>query len=219
MKKRMSPLQKPQISQLEGTPHASLWVGPILAGLLLAGLLLTGCAGRMRAQPRYEPLAASTFFDDGAAARPLVPHTVARGLAYTDTLRYTGRMEGAPAELFPFPVTLEVLQRGQERYNIFCSPCHGYDGSGDGMIVRRGLKHPPSFHSDRLRNLPPGYLFNVITNGFGTMYSYGDRIQPDDRWAIVAYIRALQLSQHVSVEELPPEIRQQLLAEPVQSQP
>ncbi|MEZ4869164.1 MAG: cytochrome c [Caldilineaceae bacterium] len=166
-------------------------------------LWLTGCAGRMVDQPKIDPLEASTFFSDGKSARDLVPNTVARGEPITDAFLTTGVVDGAPAQTFPFRITQGVLLRGQERYNIYCSPCHGLDGYGDGIVVQRGFTPPPSYHIDRLRNAPPGYFFGVITNGFGSMYSYGDRVPPADRWAIIAYIRALQRSQDGTRADVP----------------
>jgi len=132
---------------------------------------------------------------------------VALGNLRTDPLLYAGLENGQPAATFPFTITQTVLQQGQERYNIFCTPCHGYDGYGKGMIVQRGFSPPPSFHQDRLRTAPVGHFFDVITNGYGAMYSYGDRIPPADRWAIIAYIRALQLSQDAKLADVPPEAR------------
>lgn len=174
-------------------------------------LLLTGCGEqRMVAQAKYEVFEASTFFDDGRSARELVPNTVARGQARLDTLLYSGTEEGAPATRYPFPVTQAVLERGQERYGIYCTPCHGYDGYGQGIVVQRGLSPPPSLHEARLREAPPGYLFGVITNGIGAMYSYDYRVAPEDRWAIVAYIQALQLSQSATLDDVPTEERQGL---------
>jgi mono/diheme cytochrome c family protein len=180
--------------------------------LLITLMVLAACNG-MEVQPKYQPLQASTFFANGASARPVVPNTVARGQAITDTLLYEGMDKGAPATEFPFPVTDEVLARGQARFNIFCTPCHGYSGYGDGIVVQRGLTPPPSFHTDRLRKAPVGYFFNVITNGFGTMYSYADRVPPEDRWAIIAYIRALQLSQNATLNDVPPDVKPTLQAE------
>ncbi len=192
--------------------------GPISGPLLvLRGILLccpflaAGCRQDMHDQPRYKPLAASTFFADGRSARPLVPGTVTRGDLRDDEYFYTGKSDGMLVDKFPFPITREVLLRGQERYNIFCSPCHDRVGNGQGMIVQRGFRRPPSLHIDRLREAPVGYFFNVITNGFGAMYDYGDRVPPQDRWAIIAYIRALQLSQHATLADAPPEERQQLV--------
>jgi mono/diheme cytochrome c family protein len=183
--------------------------------LVFTGLLaLAACGGQMRNQSKYLPLASSSFFDDGASARPLPDNTVARGQLNLDTHLYAGQENGAPAETFPFTVTEQVLARGQERYAIFCAPCHGPDGDGQGIIVQRGFKPPPSFHEERLRTAPVGYFFGVITNGFGTMYSYADRVPPEDRWAIVAYIRALQLSQSATLDDVPPEDRSQLQTTP-----
>jgi mono/diheme cytochrome c family protein len=187
------------------------WKRALGFGLLL--LLLAGCGEqRMVEQAKYEVFEPSTFFDDGRSARDLVPNTVARGLARLDTHLYEGVVDGAPATTYPFPITPAVLERGQERYAIFCSPCHGYDGYGDGMIVQRGLSPPPSLHEERLRQVPPGYLFGVITNGIGTMYSYDYRVAPADRWAIIAYIQALQLSQNATIDDIPAEARQALQA-------
>jgi mono/diheme cytochrome c family protein len=172
----------------------------IALGVLAAAAF--GCRQDMFNQPKLRPLQASTFFADGRASRPLPEDTVARGGLHADELLYTARIGGAVADQFPFPVTAQVLDRGQERFNIFCSPCHGRLGAGNGMIVQRGFKQPPSFHSDRLRQAPAGHFFDVMTNGFGVMYDYRSRIVPEDRWAIAAYIRALQLSQHASVDDL-----------------
>ena len=166
----------------------------------------------MRDQERYDPLQASTFFKDGRASRPLVEGTVARGDLREDTLLYTGKQDGKPSEVFPFPVDEKVLSRGQERYNIYCSVCHDALGYGRGMVVRRGFKQPPSFHDDRLKQAVPGYFFEVITNGFGAMYDYAAQIPAEDRWAIIGYIRALQLSQDADVKDLPEDARQKLAA-------
>jgi len=181
--------------------------------LLLLVLGASACRQDMHNQPKYKPLAGSSFFRDGRASRPVVEGTVPRGYARTDEHLYAGKVNGRPAETFPFPLTREVLERGRERYDIFCAPCHGRDGYGEGMIVQRGFRPPPSFHTDRLRQAPVGYFFEVITNGLGTMYSYASRIRPEDRWAIVAYIRALQLSQHATLEDVPPAERRRLMGE------
>jgi hypothetical protein len=165
----------------------------------------------MADQPRYKPLAPSAFFEDGRSARPSVPGTVAQGQLREDEHLYTGRVDGQLVELFPFPVTRQVLDRGRERFDIFCSPCHGRVGDGKGMVVRRGFAQPPSFHIERLRTAPAGYVFEVITKGFGRMYDYADRIGVEDRWAIAAYIRALQLSQNARLEDVPEPERAQLL--------
>jgi hypothetical protein len=180
------------------------------AVLLTCCLLLTACQQEMAQQPRYEPLEPSSFFADGRASRPLVPGTVARGHLKTDTHLYAGQVNGKLADTFPFPVTRVMLERGQERYNIYCSPCHGRIGNGEGIVVQRGFQRPASFHIDRLREAPAGYFFNVITNGFGAMYDYAARVTPEDRWAIIAYIRALQLSQNATLADVPAEERPQL---------
>ena len=180
----------------------------------LAVVLLGSCELDMVDQPKYEALEPAEAFPHDQAALPLVPHTVARGRFETDELLHDGTISGNVADVFPFPITLDDLQRGQERFRIYCRPCHGELGYGDGMIVRRGFKQPPSYHSDRLRQIPVGYLFNVITNGFGAMAEYGGDIAAADRWRIVAYIRALQLSQHAQVAELPDDARKRLVGSP-----
>ncbi len=157
----------------------------------------------MHVQPKYKPLEPSSFFDDGRSARPVVPGTVARGHLRIDEHLYAGKVNGVLVDTFPFPITRPVLERGRQRYNIFCSPCHDEAGTGRGMIVQRGFQQPPSYHIDRLRQAPVGHFFDVITNGFGAMYSYAARVSPEDRWAIVAYIRALQLSQQATLDDLP----------------
>jgi mono/diheme cytochrome c family protein len=182
-----------------------------LGGLILSCLLFTaGCRQDMHDQPKFKPYRANPFFADGRSARPLVEGTVARDNLQDDEHLYKGRENGETAKTFPFPITQQVLLRGQERFNIYCSPCHGPLGDGEGMIVQRGLKHPPSFHIDRLREAPVGYFFTVISNGFGVMFDYADRIPPQDRWAIISYIRALQLSQHATLEDVPTDERQKL---------
>lgn len=174
-------------------------------------LLTTGCWFDMRQQPKVKPLEPSDFFLDGQSARPLVADTVARGYLGLDTRFYQGKNEdGTLVEAFPLEITPEVMARGRERYDIFCSPCHGAVGNGQGMIVQRGFKAPPSFHLPRLREAPPGHYYDVITNGFGVMYSYASRVPPEDRWAIIAYIRALQLSQNASLDDVSPEQRNKL---------
>ncbi len=181
--------------------------------LLAAGLALAaaaGCRQNMHNQAKYKTLAESDFFPDGLSARPLPAHTVARGFL-RDTPLYTGLgPDGRPLATFPFPVTRQVLERGEQRFNIFCSPCHDRTGSGRGMIVQRGYKQPPSYHIDRLRSSPVGYFYNVITEGFGVMPSYASQIPPADRWAIVAYVRALQLAQNARLADLSPGERQRL---------
>jgi len=179
--------------------------------ILLVGFLLPGCEQQMADQPRYDPLEASDFFADGRASRPRIPGTVAQGQPNEADMLYSGKVDGKAALSLPFPVTYAVLARGRERYNIFCAPCHDRVGNGQGMIVRRGFKRPASFHSDRLRLAPVGYFFDVITNGFGVMSSYASQVPPRDRWSIVAYVRALQLSQHAALEDVPPSERAKLL--------
>ena len=179
--------------------------------ILLALVAVSGCEQKMAQQPRYDPLEPSEFFEDGQSARHLPPGTVARGDLRADTHLDSGVVEGAPAKVFPFPITRAVLERGQERYNIYCAPCHSRTGDGDGMIVRRGFTRPASFHIERLREAPPGYIFSVITNGFGAMPDYRYQVSPADRWAISAYIEALQLSRNATPELVPPEIRTKLL--------
>jgi mono/diheme cytochrome c family protein len=157
----------------------------------------------MHNQPKYRALRATTFFPDGSSARPLVEGTVARGTLQEDTAFFTGKNGNALVTELPFPVDEQVLNRGQERFNIYCSPCHDQTGSGHGMVVQRGYRQPPSFHDDRLRNAEAGHFFDVMTNGFGAMPDYRAQIAPRDRWAIVAYIRALQLSQHAAAADVP----------------
>ncbi len=161
----------------------------------------------MHNQPKYIPLRESDFFADHRSERPLVDGTVARGDVEVDDLLYTGKVNGQLSTVFPFPITWEVMQRGQERFNIFCSPCHSRTGDGDGMVVRRGFRAPPSFHIDRLRQAPPGHFFDVITNGFGAMPDYKPQVPVRDRWAIVAYIRALQASTAAGVGDVPEQRR------------
>jgi len=178
--------------------------------LLFVLALLPACRQDMHDQPHHEPLEVNHFFADGSASRPLVKGTIARGKLKTDTHLYYGKVDGKLVDTFPFPITEEVLKRGRERYNIYCSPCHDELGYGNGMIVQRGFRQPPSYHIDRLREAPVGHIFDVITNGLGAMYDYSDRIKPEDRWAIVAYVKTLQLSQDMKIEALPKD-KQQLL--------
>jgi hypothetical protein len=182
---------------------AALGTRGALATVALAMALSAGCRQDMHDQPKVEPLEANAFFPDGAGSRPIVEGTVARGQLKDDGLLHTGRVDGQLADVFPFPVTREVLDRGQERFEIFCTPCHGRTGDGDGMVVRRGLRRPPSWHTDRLRQMPAGHFVDVMTNGFGVMQDYRAQITAHDRWAIVAYIRALQLSQRATIAEVP----------------
>ena len=177
---------------------------------LLACMALAGCRQDMHDAPRYEPLEASTFFTDGKASRPLVTNTVARGQLRQDRHLYEGVVDGRPADTFPMPVTDQVMARGRDRFNVFCTPCHGGTGEGDGMIVQRGFRRPPSYHEERLRSAPVGYFFDVMTHGFGAMQDYSAQIPVADRWAIAAYIRALQFSQRASVNDVPADRRPDL---------
>ncbi len=188
----------------------------LLAAVALLALGAAGCRQDMHNQPKLQPLERSDFFSDHRASRPPVDGTVARGELHADELLYTGFENGELATEFPFPVTREVVERGRQRFNIYCSPCHGQLGDGLGAVVQRGFQRPPSYHIDRLRQAPVGHFYNVISNGKGRMYSFNDRIQPNDRWAIVSYIRALQLSRHVSVNDLPPAVVAELNAEAAQ---
>ena len=182
-----------------------------LGTVVLALAATVACRQDMHDQPKFIPLRPSEFFSDGRSERPLLEGTVARGHLKDDAAFYTGKgPDGKPINEFPFPVTREVIERGQQRFNIYCAPCHGRLGNGDGMIPRRGFRHPPTYHQDRLRNAPNGYIFDVITTGFGAMQDYAAQIEPRDRWAIVAYVRALQLSQNASISDVPPEARGQL---------
>ncbi len=162
---------------------------------------------------------ASTFFADGRSARPSIPDTVARGALPADPRFETGKVDGKPVDTLPLPRTKELLLRGRERFEIFCSPCHDRAGTGAGMVVRRGLRSPPSFHTDRLRNAPIGHFFDVMTHGFGAMQGYAAQIPTRDRWAIAAYIRALQLSQYAPIDRLPQAIRARLAAIPEEGRP
>ena len=179
------------------------------AGLALAVamLLLTSCRQKMANQPRYDPLEPSDFFADGMSARPRIAGTVARGELPVDGFAATGKLNGVDSDGFPFPVTMEMMNRGQERYDIYCSVCHGRLGNGNGMIPARGYRRPPSFHTEVLRDARTGHLFDVMTNGFGSMPPYAVQVSAQDRWAIVAYIRALQASQNGTMDDLPEKLR------------
>ena len=180
----------------------------------LAFLTLAACRQDMHNEPRYKPLAESEFFTDHRSARPMVEGTVARGHLRIDEARYTGKINGEEIDQFPIPITKEDIERGQTRFNVYCTPCHSRLGDGNGMVVLRGFRQPPSYYSDRLRNEPVGHYFDVITNGFGAMASYASRVETDDRWRIIAYIRALQLSESASVNDVPADQRQNLAVEP-----
>jgi len=176
--------------------------------LALCVLLLAGaCRQKMANQPRYDPLEPSDFFTDGMTARPRVAGTVARGELVVNDFLVTGKIGGKNGDGFPMPVTRAFVDRGNERFDVYCAPCHGRLGDGNGMVPSRGYRHPPSFHTQTLREQPTGHFFDVMTNGFGSMPSYRTMIPPQDRWAIVAYIRALQLSQSATVADVPADQR------------
>jgi len=191
-------------------PHILSLGALLLMGV--AGLLSTGCELRqaMYDQPKLRPLQSSDFFKNGMASQPLVEGTVARGLLNDDAHLHDGVVNGKIVDSFPFPITEEVVKRGQQRYEIFCTPCHDRAGTGNGMIVQRGFKQPPSYHIPRLQESAPGYFYTVIKNGFGVMSGYAPQIPVNDRWAIVAYIKALQLSQNAKIEDVPESMRAQL---------
>jgi mono/diheme cytochrome c family protein len=181
---------------------------PLLC-VLLGSILLAGCSRLdMQDQPKYKPQRPSDFFADGRSGRPEVEGTIARGSLNEDTAYYTGKdAKGDDIAEFPLAVDKALIVRGQQRFEVYCSPCHGRIGNGLGMIVRRGFKQPPSYHIDRLRDAPVGHFYDVITNGYGAMLNYASQVQVRDRWAIVAYIRALQYSQNANVNDLPQEAR------------
>jgi len=170
---------------------------------LVALAILVGCRNDMHDQPRFKPLAESDFYADLRSARAPVEGTVARGDLREDSYFYTGKIGANPGDYMPaeVPVNEETLARGRERFNIYCAPCHSRVGDGNGMLPQRGYRHPPSYHQDRLRKAPLGYFFDVMTNGFGALPDYAMQITPEDRWKIVAYIRALQLSQNATAAD------------------
>ncbi len=174
-------------------------------------MLLFGCRLDMHVQPKYLPYEPTDFFGDGRSERQPVTGTVARGQLRVDELMFSGRENGVVADKFPFPITKADLDRGRERFNVYCTPCHDYTGSGQGMIVQRGFPQPPSYHIQRLRDAPVGHFYEVMTNGFGAMYSYAARVEPADRWRIAAYIRVLQLSRNAKIEDVPEAERQKLM--------
>jgi mono/diheme cytochrome c family protein len=178
--------------------------------LFLSAFVSWGCRQDMHDQPKYTPLRGSTFFNDGRSARPVIAGTVARGQLREDALLHTGKVNGEDATVFPFAIDAPLMARGQERYDIFCAPCHGRTGIGDGMVVRRGYRRPPSFQDERIRSAPVGHFYDVMTNGFGAMPDYATQITARDRWAIVAYIRALQLAGHATVADVPEAERESL---------
>ncbi len=184
-----------------------------LACLAVVAIAIAGCRLDMHLQPKYLPYEPTAFFSDGRSERQPVEGTVARGQLRLDELFYTGKENGVEADEFPFPIKRADLERGQERYNIYCAPCHDYLGNSYGFIVRRGFPLPASYHIQRLREAPAGHFYGVITNGMGAMYSYADRIDPADRWRIVAYIRVLQASRSAHLSDVPEAERQKLQQE------
>ena len=182
----------------------------LLALALAASLALSACGRNMYDQPKAETYEASPFFADGTSARPLPEGTISRERGAIDPVYLTGMGDGGFVSELPIEVSEGLLRRGQERYDVFCSVCHNYNGDGNGMIVQKGFVQPASFHEQRLLDSPAGYYYNAITNGFGRMYSYASRIPVEDRWAIVAYVRALQLSQNATLDDVPAEILEEL---------
>lgn len=178
--------------------------------LLIGVISLAGCRQDMHDQPRYKPLAATDFFGDRRSARPPVEGTVARGQLRLDTALYTGKMGDADVDVFPFEISRGDLLRGQERFNVFCAPCHSRIGDGNGMVVRRGFRQAASYHTGKLLNAPVGHFFDVMTNGFGAMPSYASRVPPEDRWRIAAYIRVLQFSENAKIEDVPADQRAEI---------
>ncbi len=200
------------------------------SSLLVAAIcFLAACRQDMHDQPRYKPLAATEFFGDGRSARPEVEGAIAWGrdsLAEPDASyvrvnnpRYTGKQDNEDIDYFPFEITRADVQRGQQRFNIYCSPCHSRIGDGNGMVVRRGYRQAASYHTDKLINAPVGHFFDVMTSGFGAMPSYGSRVPPDDRWRIAAYIRVLQLSEAAPLDAVPPDHRGDLDKNPETPKP
>jgi hypothetical protein len=175
-----------------------------LLGAAAAMLVLTGCRQDMHDEPKFFPQRGTTFYPEGRSVRPQVANTVARNQLHADTYFYTGLVDGKEGNTMPFPVTMKVLERGQERYNIYCTPCHSRVGNGEGMIVQRGYAHAGDFHTARLETAPLGHFFYVISNGYGAMPDYSAQVAPVDRWAIVAYIKALQLSQKATEADVAP---------------
>ena len=173
------------------------------AGLVFCLLVATGCRQDMHNQPKYRPLRASALFANGSSARPIIEGTVARGTLQEDEALFTGKVAGTAVKELPFAIAAADLDRGQERFNIFCTPCHDTTGTGRGMVVQRGYRQPPSLHIERLKTADAGYLFDVITNGFGAMPDYKAQIDTRDRWRVVAYMRALQLSQSATAADVP----------------
>ena len=179
----------------------------LIFAVLASAAMVAGCRQDMHDAPRYEAFEASSTFPDNRASRSAPAGTVARGWLRDDEALYTGKIAGVPVDEFPFPIGRDELARGQQRFNIYCTPCHGRLGDGQGMVVQRGLRQAASYHQDRLRQEKVGYFYDVITNGFGAMQGYAEQVPVRDRWLIVAYVRTLQLSQHASVDDVPADRR------------
>ncbi len=179
-----------------------------LVGLLAFATL--GCRQDMHNQPRYKALAESSFWGDQRSERPMVADTVARGYLELDEARYTGKVNGQDVDYFPWKVTKDDIRLGQYRFNIYCSPCHSRLGDGNGMIVQRGYRKAGNYHTPKLMKAPVGHFFDVVTNGFGAMPSYASRVSVDDRWRIIAYIRALQLSEAATLNDVPSDVQAEL---------
>jgi hypothetical protein len=175
----------------------------VVFGAMAAMLVLAGCRQDMQDEPKFFPQRGTSFYADGRSVRPQAENTVARNQLHEDSYFYTGLIDGKEGNGMPFPVTMEVLERGQERYNVYCTPCHSRVGNGEGMIVQRGYLKAGNFHTARLETAPLGHFFHVISNGYGAMPDYAAQVTPVDRWAIVAYIRALQLSQKAAQADVP----------------
>lgn len=188
----------------QGTGNRMLTLNKFIAlGALACAGLLAGCRQDMHDEPKFFPQRGTDFYADGRSVRPQVANTVARNQLHADTYFYTGFINGKEGDAMPFPVTMKVLERGQERYNLYCTPCHSRVGNGMGMIVDRGYAHASDYHTARLEAAPLGHFFNVMSNGYGSMPDYSAQIAPVDRWAIVAYIKALQLSQKATQADVP----------------
>jgi mono/diheme cytochrome c family protein len=175
----------------------------VLPAVAALTVVLAGCRQDMHDQPKYRPLRGSELFADKRSARPLVEGTVARGMLREDDAFFTGKTKDGLVSELPLPLTPALLERGRTQYQVFCSPCHGRTGRGDGMIVQRGFKAPSSYHVDRLRQVPIGHFYDVITVGFGAMSDYSAQVAPQDRWAIAAYVRTLQFSQYAPASDVP----------------
>jgi mono/diheme cytochrome c family protein len=182
-----------------------------LLGMIILG---AGCRREMYDQPRGDPMKSSDFFPDGAASQPLPPHTVSQENFHPDPSYDTGMIGTNYLAEFPFPLTRQILEHGREQFDIYCAECHGRSGQGNGIVPQRGFPAPPSYDIPRLRAAAPGYFYHVITQGYGVMFSYANRVNTDDRWAIAAYIRVLQLSHHATLAQVPPDERAKLEAQP-----